>query len=180
MANRRRKGRRTFGSTRQLPSGRWQASYLGPDGTRRVAPGTFPEAADANAWLTQTEASIAAGDWRPPELLRETFGNYGRRWLAQRLDLRPSTRELYCQRPGLGPRFWPTKSPHPLGAQTFGLGPPPLRRASRMRNDSPSVTTTMAWCKRRSRSETAVVALGRKCPQSSKGQWLAMASERRS
>ena len=35
MVNRNRKGRRTFGSTRRLPSGRWQASYLAPDGTRR-------------------------------------------------------------------------------------------------------------------------------------------------
>lgn len=95
MASRRRKGRRAFGATRRLPSGRWQASYLGPDGARRVAPQTFPEAADANAWLASIEASIAAGDWRAPELLRETFGAFGRRWLAHRADLRPSTRELY-------------------------------------------------------------------------------------
>ena len=95
MASRRRKGRRAFGATRRLPSGRWQASYLGPDGARRVAPQTFPEAADANAWLASIEASIAAGDWRAPELLRETFGAFGRRWLSHRADLRPSTRELY-------------------------------------------------------------------------------------
>jgi len=30
-----------------------------------------------------------------------------------------------------------------------------------MRNDSPSVTTTMLWCKRRSRRLTAVVCSGR-------------------
>ena len=74
---RKRKGRRTFGATRRLPSGRWQASYLGPDGVRRIATQTFPEAADANAWLVSVEASIAGGDWRPPELSRETFGAYG-------------------------------------------------------------------------------------------------------
>ena len=95
MGTRRRKGRRSFGATRRLPSGRWQASYLAPDGTRRTAPQTFREAADANAWLVKVEAEIAAGDWRPPELGHETFGAYGTRWLAHRLDLRPSTRELY-------------------------------------------------------------------------------------
>lgn len=56
MANRTRKGRRTFGATRRLPSGRWQSSYLAPDGTRRVAPQTVPEAADANAWLRRRRA----------------------------------------------------------------------------------------------------------------------------
>ena len=93
---RRRKGRRAFGSVRRLPSGRWQASYTDPNGLRRLAPHTFPEAADANAWLASIEASIAGGDWRPPERLAETFGDYGRRWLAHRPDLRPSTRELYA------------------------------------------------------------------------------------
>jgi hypothetical protein len=53
-------GRRTFGSTRQLPSGRWQASYLAPDGSRRTADKTFAEAADANAWLSNIEATAAA------------------------------------------------------------------------------------------------------------------------
>ena len=38
---------------------------------------------------------MAGGDWRAPELSRETFGSYGERWLLQRRDLRPSTRELY-------------------------------------------------------------------------------------
>ena len=95
MGTRTRKGRRAFGATRRLPSGRWQASYLGPDGVRRIALQTFPEAADANVWLSTVEASMAGGDWRAPELSRGTFGSYGERWLLQRRDLRPSTRELY-------------------------------------------------------------------------------------
>jgi integrase len=93
--NRKRKGRRTFGATRQLPSGRWQASYLAPDGSRRRAPQTFAAAADANAWLSSVEHSVSVGNWRPPELAQESFGAYGGRWLAQRVDLRPRTRELY-------------------------------------------------------------------------------------
>ncbi len=114
MGTRRRKGRRSFGATRRLPSGRWQASYLGPDGVRRVAPQTFPEAADANAWLSIIDASIAGGEWRAPELSKETFGSYGRRWLTERLDLRPSTQELY----GTLWRRWlePTFGEVPMGA----------------------------------------------------------------
>jgi integrase len=95
MANRRRKGRRTFGATRQLPSGRWQASYLAPDGTRRKADKTFAEAADANAWLSSIESTISGGSWRPPEPSRETFGAFGKRWLATRPDLRESSAERY-------------------------------------------------------------------------------------
>jgi integrase len=94
--SRKRKGRRVFGATRRLPSGRWQASYLDPSGVRRVAPQTFAEAADANAWLSAVERSMSAGDWRPPELARETFGDYSRRQLAHRPDLRPTTQELYA------------------------------------------------------------------------------------
>jgi integrase len=111
-----RKGRRTFGATRKLPSGRWQASYLAPDGVRRVAPETFKEAADANAWLSSLEVAISAGDWRPPDVARETFGAYGKRWLEHRVDLRPSTRELY----GILWRRWlePMFGTMPLGALT--------------------------------------------------------------
>lgn len=91
----RRKSRRTFGATRQLPSGRWQASYLGSDGKRRKANSTFATAADADAWLNLRSAEMTKGEWRAPEPGRETFGQYGARWLAHRVDLRPSTRELY-------------------------------------------------------------------------------------
>ena len=44
-----RGGRRHFGFVRKLPSGRFQASYLGPDGRRRTAPETFGRKQDAEA-----------------------------------------------------------------------------------------------------------------------------------
>lgn len=87
---------RMFGNIRKLPSGRFQARYLGADGKRRSAPRTFATKADASAWLSKTETDTIAGEWRPPELGRETFGTYGKRWLAHRQDLRPRTRELYA------------------------------------------------------------------------------------
>jgi hypothetical protein len=73
------------------------------------------------------------------------------------------------------------KSP-PLGCDqtVFGPGRPPFDRASFMRNDSPSVTTTTAWCSSRSRRLTAVVCSGRNRPQSSNGQCEPMPRDRRS
>ncbi len=91
-----RKRIRQFGNIRKLPSGRYQARYLAPDGKYRSAPHTFPAKADASSWLAQTETETRAGEWRPPEPARETFGTYGKRWLAHRPDLRPRTRELYA------------------------------------------------------------------------------------
>ena len=85
-----------FGNIRKLPSGRFQARYLGADGKRRSAPMTFATKADASAWLAKTETQTIEGEWRAPELGRETFGTYGKRWLAHRQDLRPRTRELYA------------------------------------------------------------------------------------
>jgi len=93
--NRRRRGRRTFGSVSQLPSGRYRASYLAPDNKRRAGPTTFDTVADADAWLSTVSSEIGKGEWRPPEPSRETFGDYGKRWLASRPDLRPSSAERY-------------------------------------------------------------------------------------
>jgi len=39
--------KRRFGRVRQLPSGRWQARYAGPDGIDRSAPETFATKTDA-------------------------------------------------------------------------------------------------------------------------------------
>lgn len=95
MTAARRQRARTFGTIRKLPSGRYQARYLGADGKRRSAPMTFAAKADASAWLAKIETETVAGEWRAPELGRETFGTYGKRWLGHRQDLRPRTRELY-------------------------------------------------------------------------------------
>ena len=73
------------------------------------------------------------------------------------------------------------KSPLPLlGLRLVQGRSPRLCWAWRMRNDSPSVMTTLAWCNSRSRMLAAVVCSGRNRPHDSKGQWLAMPSERRS
>ena len=51
MAGRKPQRRREFGTVRKLPSGRWQARYIGPDGQRYTAPETFETRSDAQDWL---------------------------------------------------------------------------------------------------------------------------------
>ena len=55
--------RRKFGYVRRLPSGKWQASYLGPDGERHAAEVTFPSEVDAERYLAMTARQIRSGEW---------------------------------------------------------------------------------------------------------------------
>lgn len=96
MTTTKRRPPRQFGSIRSLPSGRYQARYLGPDGRRRSATVTFATKGDASAWLAKIETETNAGEWRAPEPTRENFGTYAERWLSHRPDLRPRTHELYA------------------------------------------------------------------------------------
>ena len=87
--------RRHFGSVRRLPSGLYQASYW-HDGRRHIAPTTFTQRADANAFLDATSASIHRRSWIDPDLGRISFARYADLWLAQRTDIRARTREQYA------------------------------------------------------------------------------------
>ncbi len=87
--------RREFGSVRQLPSGRWQARYPGVDGRLRPAPETFASRQGAARWLAALQTDLARGAWADPARGREFFADYATEWLAQRVELRPRTRELY-------------------------------------------------------------------------------------
>jgi integrase len=89
-----KKGRRRFGNVRKLPSGRWQARYLGPDGIERTAPNTFATEREAGKWLTVVESEIIKGEWVAPEAGEIALGDYGERWIAER-KLASRTRELY-------------------------------------------------------------------------------------
>lgn len=86
--------RRDFGNVRVLPSGRWQASYIGSSGLRVNAPATFPSKREAAAWLTMRQSEILRGlvpELRPVVL----FGPYAREWVEQRPGLRDTTRSNY-------------------------------------------------------------------------------------
>lgn len=94
-----RRHRRTFGHVRRLPSKRYQASYLGPDGQRHVAPTTFQTKGDADAWVSLQSAAIIEGRWRPAREAAQPlprFEEYARTWLHQR-DLKPRTSREYSR-----------------------------------------------------------------------------------
>ena len=58
----RRKGRRSFGSVRQLPSGRWQARYRDLAGKPHTASQTFATRPEAARFLAQVETDLARGE----------------------------------------------------------------------------------------------------------------------
>lgn len=97
-----RSTRRSFGRLRTFRSGRWKASYTGPDGQFYEAPKTFAAKVDAEAWLTDRRREIDAKLWNanaaaPPEQV--TFGVYAAGWLAGRQvagrAIKDRTREHY-------------------------------------------------------------------------------------
>jgi integrase len=98
--------KRDFGRVRQLPSGRWQARYHGPDGIDRPVPRTFERKRDAADWLAEKRTELTRGDWRDPDQGRIAFRQYARRWIKER-ELSETTRERYDQvvRIHLGPTF---------------------------------------------------------------------------
>jgi len=90
-----KRGRRRFGWVRKLPSSRYQASYLGPDGRRHVGPQTFDSETSADRWLVQVESAILRREWFDPDRARVLLHDYAETWIEQRPGLRPSTVALY-------------------------------------------------------------------------------------
>jgi integrase len=89
--------RRRFGHLRKLPSGRWQASFRGPDGRRQTAPTTFTTKSDADRWLAKVDIDLTRGSWLDDSAAREPFGTYARQWLADNRNIGPRWRET-CER----------------------------------------------------------------------------------
>lgn len=87
--------RRAFGRLRQLPSGRWQATYP-HRGTVHKAATTFPTKDSATSWLESEGHLIeldrlTPGTWTPPAeratkaaAVKLTLRDYSTRWLQQR------------------------------------------------------------------------------------------------
>lgn len=59
-----KKTRRGFGAIRKLPSGRYQASYIAPDGIRVTAPRTFVSKIDAEGFLSIKRKEIDSDSWK--------------------------------------------------------------------------------------------------------------------
>jgi hypothetical protein len=102
--------KRSFGSIRQMRSGRWQARYPGPDGLLRPAPETFERKRDAELYLAHVQTEMARGEWIDGDAGKVILSEYAEAWLAERPDLSETTRERYESafrlqiRPLLGPR----------------------------------------------------------------------------
>jgi integrase len=123
------RSRRTFGTLRRLPSKRWQASYIGPDDQRHVAPSTFTAKIDAEAWLADERRLTEQPNWRAPDArqadanqtLRDAqtpLNNYAASWLVDQ-DLRPLTRRDYDSL--LRNHILPTLGPLPITGLTKGV-----------------------------------------------------------
>lgn len=101
--------RRQWGSIRKQRSGRYQASYLGPDMNRYYAPENFTAKMDAEAWLVSERRVIELGQWIKPEDRIDPesrfvqFRPYAEKWLVER-DLKPKT--LYHYRDLLETRVY--------------------------------------------------------------------------
>ena len=87
--------KRGFGRLRQLPSGRYQAAYVGPDARLHKAPHTFASKIDAEGWLAAERRKIDLDTWGAVERSDGvTLAKYADRWIEQR-QLRPRTKQLY-------------------------------------------------------------------------------------
>lgn len=95
MARGNRSGHRRFGNVRRLPSGRYQASYLGLDGRRCYAPETFERKTGADRFLRLVEVQLSNDAWASPAQAKVHLGDYAEAWIAERSGLRPRTVDLY-------------------------------------------------------------------------------------
>jgi integrase len=87
---------RSFGTVRQLPSGRWQARYRDPDTNRLVAaPQLFATKKQAAEWLSSVQTDISRGGWIDPAAGRIILAEFASRWVSDHPGLRPRTRENY-------------------------------------------------------------------------------------
>lgn len=93
-----RSQRARFGNVRRLPSGRYQARYVGPDGLTHKAHTTFTTVGDAETWLATIRADIVRDEWAANTSARAqralAFGTYAEDWLSAR-TLEDRTRAHY-------------------------------------------------------------------------------------
>jgi integrase len=115
-----RKQREPFGRIRRLPSGRYQAGYIGPDLALHNGLSTFETLLDARSWLAAERRHIEAGTWVAPRARNRatkpaTLRAFAEAWLADR-QLKPRTRALY--RSLLDQKILPTLGDLPLKSIT--------------------------------------------------------------
>lgn len=94
-ANVSRRGNRSFGTVRQLSSGRWQARYWDHATGKQVSvPGTFDTRAAAETVLSSIQTDKNRGAFVDPRAGQVLLGAFAEEWLEDR-KLAPLTRDLY-------------------------------------------------------------------------------------
>ncbi|MEU5092389.1 tyrosine-type recombinase/integrase [Streptomyces sp. NPDC021356] len=143
--------RRQFGRVRKLPSGRYQARYVGPDGLLRPAPETFRTKREADEWLADKQTEMRRGDWHDPDAGKVSFGSYASAWINER-ELTVRTRQLYesLLRLHLEPTFG--------GVNVAEISPPFVRRwrADKLAAGTGPTTVAKAYALLRAIMATAV------------------------
>lgn len=99
-----------FGSVERLPSGRFRARVIGPDGRYVAAPTTFTSRTDASLWLDLQHADLVRGTWQAPvrPSASPSVTTFVEQWIQEHPTARESTKELYrgllrtCITPTLG------------------------------------------------------------------------------
>lgn len=137
-----KRGHRGWGYLRQLPSKRFQASYIGPDLLRHTAPTTFGAKIDAEGWLAAERRMIELDTWTPPaqriadvRAKAVTVGEYATGWIEHR-NVKPRTRSAYRDilrlhiEPKLGPVALKNLSAAAVRSWYAGLGTEHPRRNS--------------------------------------------------
>lgn len=93
-----------------VPAGkRWKGCYRDSTGKQRSR--TFDRKRDALAWAEEQEAAIRKGEWIDPNAGAVEFEVWADRWLAERTDLKPKTKQSYesLLRTQIKPRFGSVK-----------------------------------------------------------------------
>lgn len=88
--------KRQFGNIRQLPSGRWQATYW-HNGGREKAPTTFATKKDADLFLAGKQKEISDGTWQRKNEGNQPFAPFALQWLESKKgeQIRQTTFEDY-------------------------------------------------------------------------------------
>lgn len=102
MAGKKGMKQRGWGTLRRLPSGRYQASYVGPDLARHTAPVTYTGEMDAQHWLYAERLLIERQEWTAPAVRKAaqtsrgiSVTDYLNGWIAQRVTLTHGVRYAY-------------------------------------------------------------------------------------
>jgi integrase len=80
-------------NVKQLPNGRWQASYRKLDG--REAAKTFDRLVDARRWRREGLAAKDRGEYVDPKLARVTVRDRGEQWRTSQLHHREASRRIF-------------------------------------------------------------------------------------